>query len=109
MIQVEVDYILLQQPKPLQHCQIAAEADGDGRKDDMEGNGEAKLDASQQKRIKQRHLHSVSRIVDPEPCISFGLGTARYVGLDPYHVNDACACHERLWMVARIQFGFTIA
>ena len=60
MVQVEVDRVFLQQPQPFQHREIAAEADGDRGKDDMEGDREAELDASQFQSAQAEHEFSFS-------------------------------------------------
>ena len=50
----ELDVVFLpgDQPQALEHREVAAEADRQGRKDDMEGDREGELDAGQHDRVE---------------------------------------------------------
>ena len=50
--QVAVERVARPQPVELEGGEPAREADGEGREDDMEGNGERELDARQHERVE---------------------------------------------------------
>lgn len=51
VVKIAVQRIAGLQPQTFEHRQVAGQTDGDGRKDDVEGNGEGKLDSGEIKRL----------------------------------------------------------
>src|SRR5690606_19164042 len=56
MIEVAIDCVLLPQPQPFEHGQIAGQPDGNRGEDDAEGDGEAELDARQFQCRQSEHV-----------------------------------------------------
>ena len=60
MVEIAVNPLFRHKPQPLQHGEIAGEPDGDGGKDDVEGDREAELDAGEIKGADAKHCRSLS-------------------------------------------------
>src|SRR6202022_4875227 len=52
---VEIDGLAGLQPQRLEHDEPGGKPDGEGRKEDVEGDGEGELDAREEKRIELWH------------------------------------------------------
>ena len=57
--EIEEDGAAGPEPQRLQHGEIAGEPDGEGREDDVEGDGEGELDAGQSRASKHFHVRSL--------------------------------------------------
>ncbi len=55
VVEVPVDLLLRLQPQRLEYGEVAGQADGDGREDDVEGNGERELHTCQLECFQSEH------------------------------------------------------
>jgi hypothetical protein len=61
VIQVTVGVIAGLEPQALEHRQVTRQADGDGREQDMERDGERELDSGEIERLQTEHKSSSVR------------------------------------------------
>ncbi|MNR06066.1 hypothetical protein D3C85_1221270 [compost metagenome] len=73
VIEVAVDLLPGLQPQPFQHREVAGQANGDGREDDVEGHGEGELHSGEIESLQSEHGDSSNQV-------DTGAGPARLHG-----------------------------
>ncbi len=86
---VHVDRLAGLEPQRLEHHQPGGEPDGEGRKDDVERDGEGELDARQQKRVElghpcRPHRSRAVRRLKPSATASLALGVPAQSAARPH-------------------------